>query len=491
MRSYLRGGRWAAAVMTLSATTAHGQATDLPTNPTPDPDDRLRRLERRLDEMDRRHKDELRARDEEITRLKALSQSTTGSAGGPPAEGKPPAVLPQRQADLIGEIDAAGKAPAAAPTADAAISEAARDAANRPGPLSLTRNPVSFNPDLAVVADFLGSYSTHRDNNALNRADVREVELDLRAAVDPRADGVVVLAFARDVENPVFPTGEQPAGPDASVDVEEAYLFLHDFGVPNLTAKVGRFHLRFGRQNVLHLHDLPTSDPSFVQQAFLAPEALTDSGVSFSYLVPPRLVGNQYIELVAEILAGEGAGAESPTLRGDLSVDSPAFNTHVLWNADVAPNWNLELGASWLTGRQSEDNSQRLNLYGGDATLIRTDPAGRFFNQLFQAEVMYADGYDPGSTKRNGWGAYALGQQQLDRDFYAGVRVDYTQDPNRADHREAWGVSPYLSWYWSEFLRLRVEYQHKAGDVPTENNVFLQATWIFGAHPPHPYWSMR
>jgi hypothetical protein len=50
--------------------------------------------------------------------------------------------------------------------------------------------------------------------------------------------------------------------------------------------------------------------------------------------------------------------------------------------------------------------------------------------------VMYADTYDPDGAKRNGWGAYLLGQQQLNRDWYAGVRLDYTQDPN-GDHRDA------------------------------------------------------
>ena len=332
------------------------------------------------------------------------------------------------------------------------------------------------------MSDFVASYSSNRRNNALNRADVREVELDLRAAVDPRADGVAILSVHRDVDNPVFPgatTYQDQTGPDTGIDIEEAYLFLHDFGVPNLTAKLGRFHVRFGRQNILHLHDLPTSDPPLVNQAFLAPEALTDGGLSLSYVVPPELVGNQYIEIVEEILAGEGAGAGSPTLRGDLSVDSPAFNTHVLWNTNLGREWNLELGASWLTGRTDADNSHRLNLYGGDLTIIHSDPTGRFFNQLVQAEVMYGDLYDPAGAKRNGWGAYVLGQQQIDRDWYAGVRLDYTQDPN-SDHREAWAVSPYVSYYLSEFLRFRLEYQHKEGDVPAENNLYLQATWIFG-----------
>ena len=67
---------------------------------------------------------------------------------------------------------------------------------------------------------------------------------------------------------------------------------------------------------------------------------------------------------------------------------------------------------------------------------------------------------------------------------------DWTQNAVD-DKQEVWGFSPYVSWYWSEFLRFRAEYQHKAGDVPSEDTLYLQATWVFGAHPPHPYWSMK
>src|SRR5207253_9690376 len=145
-------------------------------------------------------------------------------------------------------------------------------------------------------------------NPALNRFDVGELELDLRAAVHPIADAVAILSVHRDADNPVFPMGEKPSGPDTGISIEEGYLLFHDFGVPNLTAKLGRFHVRFGRQNILHLHDLPTSDPPFVNQAFLAPEALTDSGLSLSYVIPNPW--NQYFEIVGEILAGEGADSE-------------------------------------------------------------------------------------------------------------------------------------------------------------------------------------
>ena len=426
-------------------------------------DDRLNRLEQRLDELDRQHRAELKARDEEIARLKSRLDAAPAATGLTADE------VERTKNDILKDIDA-----------------------NRSGGGAAPRTPASFNPDIAVIADFLGSYSTRRQNDAYNRFDVREVELDLRAAVDPRADAVVILAFERDVENPVFPGDEPAEGPESGVSIEEGFLFLHDFGVPNLTAKLGRFHVRFGRQNMLHLHDLPTADVPFVNQAFLAPESLTDAGLSLSYVLPPDLVGGQYIEFIGEVIAGEGgSSAESPTLGGDLTVDSPAFNLHALWNADVAPNWNLELGTSYLWGRREAQHGVDVHLFGADVTLLRTDPRGKFFNRLFQAEAIYGlvDQPDGGDTQ-SASGAYVLGQQQLNRDWYAGLRLDWTQDPNHED-AEAWGVSPYVSWYWSEFLRFRLEYQHKAGDVPTENNLYFQTTWIFGAHPPHPYWSMR
>ena len=455
MRTRIRAalcGVVAAAVLSSAGHLTHAQATAA----TPADEDRLNRLERRLDQLE----SDLKSRDEEIARLK--SQLEAGRATrGVAATGSTSDEIEKTKQDVLRDLES-------------------REAS----PLTL-RTPASFNPDIAVIIDALGSWSNQRSNDAYNRFDVREAELDLRAAIDPRADGVLVVAFERDVENPPFPEpGESATEVESSANIEEAYAFFHDFGVPNLTAKLGRFHLRFGRQNVLHLHDLPTSDPPLVNQAFLAPEALVDSGLSLSYVIPPKLVANQYIEVIAEIIDGEGGESESPPLSGDLTIDSPATNFHALWNHDVTRDVNVELGTSWL----SAQGNASVNLYGFDATLLRTDPTGQFNNQVFQAEAIY--GHVAGESA---WGFYVLGQQQLNKDFYAGLRIDWTQNPldDVGDAAELWAVSPYVSWYWSEFLRFRLEYQHRGGDVDDADVVFLQATYIFGAHPPHPYWSMR
>lgn len=446
-------GLWAIPFLLWSASNVLAQATN--------PNERMDQFEKRLDESEKRHQAELKARDERIAnlerQLKDKSTDTTPTA----------ADVDKVTSDILKDI-------------------------NSRNPITQTqRIPASFNPDFAVVGDFHANVSTNNDNPARNRFDIGSVELDLRAAVDPRADGVVILPISRDIGDPLFFRGKQDAEGtiDTGIDIEEAYIFLHDFGVPNLTAKLGRFHLRFGRQNILHSHDWPTVDNNFVNQAFLGPESLNDSGLSLSYVIPSKYVGGQYVEVITEIISGEGGG-EAPLINNDAFVDSPGLNVHVIWNTDIGKDWNLEVGGSYLTGKHNDDNRQNVNLFGADVTLIHTDPSGRFNNQLFMAEAIYGDVDTSRTDTQHALGAYVLAQQQINRDYYAGVRLDWTQNP-LDDQQEVWAVSPYVSWYWSEFLRFRVEYQHKGGDVKDEDTLYFQCTFIYGAHPPHPYWAMR
>lgn len=462
-----RTGRWAAAALLAMGPSALAQETV---------DDRMERFEQRLDEIEQRHQEELRARDREIARLREQIRQQP-----------PPATQPAAEDADDDEIEA---------TRD----EILRDIERRDRLLTLERTPASLNPDIAAIADFVGSYSPDAESDFYNRMDVREVELDLRAPVHPRADGVLILAFHRDVHSPVFGEihedeeheGEEEhehEGIESRAGAEEAYLLVHDTGVRNLAVKLGRFHLRFGRQNLLHLHDLPAVEPALVNQAFLSPEALTDAGIGLSYVVPNPW--GQYVEAIVEVISGEGADSESPTLAGSLEVDSPAINTHLLWNTDVNDAWNLELGASHLRGHADEDNALDVRLYGADVTLIHTDPTGGFRNQVFQFETIYGDIDQEDGGTEHAVGYYLLAQQQLNRDWYAGIRLDWTENPNN-DAEEAWAVNPYLTWYWTEFLRFRTQYQYRDGDVEDPiHAVFFQTTWLVGAHPPHPYWSLR
>ena len=323
-------------------------------------------------------------------------------------------------------------------------------------------------------------------NDAYNRFDVREAELDLRAAIDPRADGVLVLAFERDVREPALPRGRRRGrakASRASANIEEAYAFFHDFGVPNLTAKLGRFHVRFGRQNMLHLHDLPTSDPPLVNQAFLAPEALIDSGLSLSYVIPPRFVAEQYIELIAEILTGEGADSESPTLSGDIV----RRFARVQLSRAVEPRHHArhEPRAGRVVADRPGQHAASTCTASTPRSCAPTRPAGSTTSSSRRRRsTASVDGERRVGLLRARPAAAPQGLVRRPAPRLDGEPADAA--------RRGWAVSPYVSWYWSEFLRFRLEYQHRDGDVDERGRpVYFQATYIFGAHPPHPYWSMR
>ena len=69
------------------------------------------------------------------------------------------------------------------------------------------------------------------------------------------------------------------------------------------------------------------------------------------------------------------------------------------------------------------------------------------------------------------------------RNFYLGVRIDRAEDPLAPDEYQ-WGILPYITWWQSEYVRLRGEYGHyklePSGE--NENRFTLQLTWAAGPH---------
>jgi hypothetical protein len=351
-----------------------------------------------------------------------------------------------------------------------------------------------LNPAITVFLDFGFSLSTDDDDPALNRFNLRETEIDLRAAVTPWADGALVLAFPEETET--------DSGGDTDVtiefEIEEAFLNAHTlpFG---FALKGGKFRNAFGRNNLLHTHDLPQVDRPLAAQAFLGPEGLSTVGGSASWLVPNPW--DAYIEIVGELVNADG-GEESPILGGP-DADNPAALAHVRWFGDLGDWTSLELGGSYLYGHTSSDGDFDANVFGADATIKWLDPSAPDLRSLLlQAEFFWAqadvESAPFGPSRNDTFGFYAFGQYQFARNWYTGVRFDYTEFPDldeRPPGDEDWAVSPYVSWYPTEFLRLRLEYQHleslESGDWNDQDNLFFAVTVTFGAHPPHPYWVNR
>jgi hypothetical protein len=350
-----------------------------------------------------------------------------------------------------------------------------------------------LNPQITAFFDLGGSLSSDGDNEARNRFNLRETELDLRGAVSPRADGVLVIAMGEEIEDPF---GEVDIG--IEFEIEEAYLNVHTLP-EDLSLKAGKFRPVFGRNNLLHTHDLPQMTRPLAVQAFLGPEGLTTIGASLDWLVPNPW--DRYVELTAQVVNADG-GPESPILGGPAA-ENPAVVSHLKFFQDVGDSGSVELGASFLHGRTSDNRDATGYVLGADATYQWRDPKQPDFRSLLlQGELFWAnsdfDDEIAGIIRDDNWGFYLFGQYQFDQNWYAGIRYDYTDFPNLDVRRRTdsdWGISSYLSWYPNEALRLRLEYQHLErelfGQDDSEDALLLGLTFYIGAHPPHPYWVNR
>ncbi|GAB4144899.1 MAG: hypothetical protein Fur0037_12760 [Planctomycetota bacterium] len=352
----------------------------------------------------------------------------------------------------------------------------------------------AFNPTITVFGDFMATLSDDGADPSSNRFSLREVEVDLRAPVTSWADGVLIAALDEELED----DGRGGTVRALALDVEEGYLDLFDLPL-DTRLQLGKFRSAFGRNNRLHTHDLPQVTRPLAVRSFLGDEGLSTIGVAASWLLPNPW--DEYIELRAEAIDSDG-GANSPILGGPRA-DDPAAVGHLAYFTDLADTTSLEIGGSYLFGHAGPRHADEAHVLGTDLTLTWKDPDRPDWRSfVLGGECFWAqNGVVPpasSSFRNHSFGAYAFAQIQAHRDWYLGVRGDYTEypdDPARGPADEDRGLSAYATWYADEFIRFRVEYQYvdriASGVSSGENALWFECTYVFGSHPPHPYWVNR
>ncbi len=394
-----------------------------------------------------------------------------------------PAAAPSEQAkQLEAEIGAA--MPAATPGAPAAEVAAAPISQPAVGP-GVGKSSSILNPDISFNSDFtfLGT-----DNNQLNKANrfsLRETEIGFQAPIDPFARADAFITFAE---------GETP-------EVEEAYATFLTLPY-NLQARVGKFRVSFGKNNLLHRHALPQTDRPFVEQLNFGEEGLTGTGVGVSELVPNPW--DQYLLLTGEVVNGlddelEGAqGEELAEPAAARAFRDFAYLGHAQTFVDLNADSNIELGGSALINLPKSGTQTKV--YGVDLT-YRWRPLGQagYRQFLWRTEGYFTDkelrdadaaALAPGESNRfNTAGFYTYGEYRLTQRLWLGTRVDWTEVP--ATRRETeWGVFPYLTYSPTEFGYFRLGYEYAESDLlqkKLSNRVWLQYDFSIGPHAAHAF----
>jgi hypothetical protein len=263
--------------------------------------------------------------------------------------------------------------------------------------------------------------------------------------------------------------------------------------------KVGRFRPSFGSNNILHTHDLPQTFRPLPIQEFMGEEGFIQSGVSGNFFIPTPWDKQSSLEATLQALAG-GDLAYSPDPRART-----AYLGHLRWFRSFGNTHNLDLG--WSSYFHPAGSGIRESDFHGIDFTYRWKPfrRGEWKSFVLSGELMFARQANPeavepadvapglaGRESEQGKpvGFTVFGQWQFNRRVYAGVRWDRTDVLYNPSLKRS-SLTSYFSYYFSEFLRFRLNYEHRWSDVWTEDgrkSIFAELNFVFGSHPPEPFW---
>jgi hypothetical protein len=315
------------------------------------------------------------------------------------------------------------------------------------------RNLNRLNPEISVTGDMVGFYT----DQGREDFDAREFELNFQSALDPFSLTKWTLAFS----------------PEEGVDIEEGYISYTNLpGGLGLTA--GKFRQNFGVLNRWHLHALPQLDYPLALQTYFGDEGLAQTGLRANWLLPrPWASAN---EVTLELTDGE-----SDAFGGE-SFENLVGLAHLKNYWDIGEAVYAELGLSGIAGGNGTGGDSQI--LGADFTFHWQPPSRAKYREItWRTEVLRSDRDDEEGIGHQAWGGYSYLESLLAQNLYAGVRYDRVEDPLDPGH-VTWGVFPNLTWWQSEYVRLRGEYGFIKDDLTgdEENRFSLQLTWSAGPH---------
>jgi len=334
----------------------------------------------------------------------------------------------------------------------------------------------AFNPAISVNGLFLGGFSSSpRTTNRLTGLDFhngfnfQEAEFQFTADVDPYWKANFILAIDRGGET----------------ELEEGYVtseqLPYDLLPRNTSLKLGKFFAGFGKHNLLHAHQFPFIDQPLVSQSAFGSEGLKEPGVSLAYLLP----SSWFSELTFQGVAGENESlfrfSEDAKRRG-------AYLGHWKNFFDLSDSTTLEVGNSYLAGRNSDSRHRLSQAVGLDVTLkwrplqMATERA-----LIWQSEYMYFTRDRGREPFTRGGGMYSSLQYQFARRWWIQGRYDLLGVPKFDDGRKhRW--STLLAFVPSEFSAIRLQHSYTTQERGSPvNQLLLQLNFTIGSHPAHQY----
>jgi len=336
------------------------------------------------------------------------------------------------------------------------------------------------------------------DHDPIQRGfSLRNAEIALDGAVDPYFKGFANIVFKLEK--------------DQSTEVELEETYLQSVALPaNLQLKAGQFFANFGRQNPQHPHTWAFVDQPLVLNRAFGPEGLRNIGGQLSWLLPTPF----YAEAFLGVFNGQGGTAFSfrnpDGNHGRTSLDrglrGPGdllYVPRLASSFDLTDQQTLVLGTSAGFAPNNTGPYSRTEIYGADAYWKWKSPKAMegFPFVSVQAEALY-ERYGAGEDVTAGlpsenlrdWGFYLQSLWGFKPHWVTGLRGEFVTgndgafDASDVFRGERTRLSPNLTWYPSEFSKIRLQYNYDHGELfGDEHSVWMQFEFLLGAHAAHKF----
>ncbi len=382
--------------------------------------------------------------------------------------------LVRERRDTTRAADALAQLRAAAQQAAAQVEAPVDTTAQQP---SRTRNLSLLNPEVSVTGDVVTQFTSSQDARDRGGVTPREFEFSFQAPLDPYTRTKIFASYHEDVPimgHPEMHSGEGEEGTEehghGGFEIEEAYVYW--VGLPGaIGLKAGKFRQEVGLYNRWHTHALWEVDRPLPHLVFFGEDGLIQTG--FGLTLPSLALGPS-----TQTVTLEATSATNETLFGEGGDWSVLGRLQSFW--DLSSAAYLQMGIAGVSGENKDAELQSRLLQLDFA--FRWAPPNRSLYQAFhlKGEWYYGEKEISGENE-NGKGAYLQINYRASRRLTLGARGDYLYGFENFD--DTYQLVPSLTWWQSEWLYLRMQYNHvKPRFSSTGHTVLLQLVWAMGPH---------
>lgn len=346
---------------------------------------------------------------------------------------------------------------------------------------SRTRNLQILNPEISVTGDIVGSLAAPSGAGANLAAVPREFEFSFQSALDPysrtkifitREEEFEIAGLEAGAEGAESTEGEEGHG---GFEIEEGYMYW--VGLPTgLGLKLGKFRQEIGLYNRWHNHALFEVERPLPAVAFLGEDGLIQTGISLA--LPSFALGP-----ATQTAWFEVTRSSNPSLFEDGN--DLAYLGHLQSFFDLSPTTFLQLGA---TGVYADNDADELELQSkllGLDLYFRWSPRPLYRDLSLKAEWYFAEKETP-EDEVSGNGGYLQANARLSRRLTLGLRSDYLDGFGPGP--EIFQLVPSVTWWQSEWVRLRLQYNLvKPEGRATDHTLLFQTVWAVGPHKHEAY----